>query len=52
MAECSGLWAQKRCEFKPLLTALQSRAHIVSNPRVASGHPLGTKPRPDLGGFS
>jgi hypothetical protein len=50
MAEGGGLRAQKQCEFKPLLMAPQSHAHIASNPRAARGRPLGTKPRPDLKG--
>jgi hypothetical protein len=48
VAEGGVLRAQKRCEFKPLLTALQSCAHLVFNPREARGRPLGTKPCPDI----
>jgi hypothetical protein len=51
MAEGGGLKAQKWCEFKPLLTDLQSRDHIVSNLRAACGRPLSTKPRLDLEGL-
>jgi hypothetical protein len=41
------LWAQKWCESKPPLMALQSRAYIMSNPRAVRGRPLGIKPHPD-----
>jgi hypothetical protein len=50
MVEGVGLWAQKWCEFKPLLTTPQSCAHIVSVLRVGCGQTLGTKPHPDLEG--
>jgi hypothetical protein len=47
VAKGGELRAQKRCEFKPLSTAPQSRAYKTSNPRAARGHPLGIKPRCD-----
>jgi hypothetical protein len=47
VAEDGELWAQKRCESKPPLTALQSRAYITTNLRAACGSPLGIKPHPD-----
>jgi hypothetical protein len=47
VAEGGELRAQKRCESKPLLTAPQSCAYIVFNPRAARGGPLGIEPRPD-----
>jgi hypothetical protein len=49
--EGSGLRAQKCCEFKFLLMALQSRDHIVYDSRAAHGRPLRTKPPPDLKGL-
>jgi hypothetical protein len=42
------LRAQKWCESKLPLTAPQSRAYIMSNPRAACGSPLGIEPHPDL----
>jgi hypothetical protein len=47
VAEGGELRAQKRCESKPPLTAPQSRAYIMTNPRATRGHPLGVKPHPD-----
>jgi hypothetical protein len=46
MAKGGGLRAQKQCDLKPLLTAPQSRDHIVSNLRASCGRPLGTKRHP------
>jgi hypothetical protein len=45
VAEDNELRAQKRCEFKPLLTAPQSHAYKTSNPRAMHGHPPSIKPR-------
>jgi hypothetical protein len=47
VVEGGGLWAQKQCESKLPLMALQSRAHITSNPRETRDNPLGIKPHPD-----
>jgi hypothetical protein len=47
VAEDGELWAQKRCESKPPLKALQSHSYITKNPRVACGSPLGVKPHLD-----
>jgi hypothetical protein len=46
--EVSGeLWSQKWSGSKPPLKAPHSRAHKVSNLRVACGIPLGINPHPD-----
>jgi hypothetical protein len=37
VVEDGELWAQKQCEFKPISTALQSRAYKTSNPRATRG---------------
>jgi hypothetical protein len=47
VAEGGELRAQKQCESKPHLTAPQSHAYIMSNPRAMCGSPLGVEPRPD-----
>jgi hypothetical protein len=41
------LWAQKWCEYKPLMTTPQSRAYITRNQRAVHGRPLGVNPHPD-----
>jgi hypothetical protein len=46
------LRAQKWCESKPPLIALQSHAYIMKNPRAARGSPLGIELRPNLDGRS
>jgi hypothetical protein len=48
VVEGGELWAQKRCESKLLMTALQSHAYITKNLRATRGHPLGVKPHPDF----
>jgi hypothetical protein len=44
MEEGGELWAQKQCASKPLMSATQSCAYIMKNPRATCGRPLGIKP--------
>jgi len=43
VVEGGELQAKKKCEFKPLLTAPQSHAYTMFNPRASCGFPLGIK---------